>query len=254
MPMAMACPRAVLLGTRIAIRCLHRPCLPLPVKRASHDDNKKNLQKIKGHCCTLLNPSNHTVDSSIAMEKKEAGEMSIRIAAEAERLRQKSGRAGNDEEFDDDEGDEGAGYNKKYAPKVSFRNPEAKFVLTRPLEPRHLEYAERHVGEVLSFTAEIENKLEMLGMFQPNYGFQFMRKPVSLIRPNSGLIARRLLSSAVEDRGTEHRRVIVAGKGGTGKSFILMQIAAVALMKKYVVVAVPRGSSSNSNGLGAESL
>jgi len=91
-------------------------------------------------------------------------------------------------------------------------------------------------------------------MFQPKYGFQFMRKPVSLIRPNSGLIARRLLSSAVEDRGTEYRRVIVAGKGGTGKSFILMQIAAVALLKNYIVVAVPRGLSSNSNGVRADSF
>ena len=188
------------------------------------------------------------------MEKKEAEEQAIRIAAETERLRQKSSSTGNSREFNDNEGDEAAVYNEKHVPEIKYRNPEAKFVLTMQLEPRHLEYAERHVGEVLSFPAEIEEKLEMLGMFQPKYGFQFMRKPVSLIRPNSGLIARRLLSSAVEDRGTEYRRVIVTGKGGTGKSFILMQIAAVALLKNYIVVAVPRGLSSNSNGVRADSF
>ena len=72
-----------------------------------------------------------------------------------------------------------------------------------------------------------------------------MRRPVCLIRPNTGLVARQLLAEDVSHLGTKDRRVVVAGKPGTGKSFSLLQIAAAALMQKYVVVAVPRGITSS---------
>ena len=113
--------------------------------------------------------------------------------------------------------------------------------MTFPLELRHLLYAERHISEVLSFPDEIAEKLNALGMFNEKQGFQYMRKPISMIRPNTGLAARQLMSDDVEHLGTKDRRVIVTGKGGTGKSFILLQMAAMALMKNYVVLAVPRG-------------
>lgn len=122
-----------------------------------------------------------------------------------------------------------------------FRNLEAKFVMLDELEIRHLVYAERHVGEVFAFPDGIVNRLDALGMLTEKYGFQYMRKPMSMIRPNTGLVARQLLSQDVVHLGTKDRRVVVAGKGGSGKSFILLQIAAMALMQDYVVIAVPRG-------------
>ena len=124
-------------------------------------------------------------------------------------------------------------------------NPEAKFVLTHDLEIRHLLYSERHVGEVYSFPEPVIEQLHSLGMFSPKQGFQYMRKPICMIRNNTGLVARQLLAKEVEHLGTKDRRVIVAGKPGTGKSFILLQMAAMALMQKYVVFAVPRGTYLN---------
>ena len=121
-------------------------------------------------------------------------------------------------------------------------NPEAKFVLTYDLEIRHLLYSERHVGEVYSFPEPIIDQLFALGMFNPKQGFQYMRKPICMIRNNTGLVARQLLAKEVGHLGTKDRRVVVAGKPGTGKSFILLQMAAMALMQRYVVFAVPRGN------------
>lgn len=114
-------------------------------------------------------------------------------------------------------------------------------MVTPDLELRHLLYAERHVGEVVAFPETVAARLESLGMFNEKQGFQFMRKPVSVIRHHTGLVGRELLAPDVANLGTKDRRVIVTGKGGTGKSFILLQMAAMALMQKYVVVAVPRG-------------
>lgn len=122
------------------------------------------------------------------------------------------------------------------------RNVNAKLVVTPDLELRHLLFAERHVGEVVAFPETVAARLESLGMFNEKQGFQFMRKPVSVIRHNTGLVARELLAPDVTNLGTKDRRVIVTGKGGTGKSFILLQMAAMALMQKYVVLAVPRGN------------
>lgn len=78
-------------------------------------------------------------------------------------------------------------------------------------------------------------------MFNAKQGFQYMRRPICVIRPNMGLVARQLLAEDVWHLGTKDRRVIVAGKPGTGKSFMLLQIATLALMQNYVVIAVPRG-------------
>ena len=113
------------------------------------------------------------------------------------------------------------------------------------MEPRHLLYSERHVGEVLSFPDAVTEQLNALGMFNLNQGFQYMRRPVSVIRPNAGLVARQLLAENVSHLGTKDRRVVIAGKPGTGKSFLLLQIAAVAMMQKCVVIAVPRGITSS---------
>ena len=78
-------------------------------------------------------------------------------------------------------------------------------------------------------------------MISEKYGFQYVRDAASVVRLNSGLVARELLAEKVKMLGTKDRRVIVSGKGGSGKSFVLLQIAAMALMQDYVVLAVPRG-------------
>jgi site-specific recombinase XerC len=124
---------------------------------------------------------------------------------------------------------------------VQFNNPKAKFVVTREMELRHLMYSERHVGEVLAIPDEIVGQLADLGMFNKNQGFQYMRRPVCMMRANTGLVARELFAQDVTHLGTKDRRVVVAGKGGNGKSFILLQMATLALLQNYVVVAVPRG-------------
>jgi Mrp family chromosome partitioning ATPase len=133
---------------------------------------------------------------------------------------------------------------KRARPQNPYRgNPDAKFVYLAELEARHLLNAERHIGEVFAFPEPVVRKLDTLGMLNKRQGFQFMRAPASVMRPNAGLVTRELMAQDVIHLGTRERRVVVAGKGGSGKSFILLQTAAMALMQNYVIVAVPRGSS-----------
>jgi DNA replication protein DnaC len=173
------------------------------------------------------------------MLEQEQAEQGTFIAAEVKNLqrREQQQQLGEEEEEEYENVDS---YLKEYNRHVDSCNPKAMLVWIDRLKSRHLLYAERHVGQVFTFGSRIERKLEMLGMIQPKYGFQFMRSSMSVIRSNSGLVARKLLSNT-EDWDSSERRVIVAGKSGTGKSFILMQIAAAALMQKYIVIAVPRG-------------
>ena len=124
---------------------------------------------------------------------------------------------------------------------VVYMNPEAKLVPTDELETKHLLFSDGHVGEVLSFPIDISTKLHALGMFNKKQGFQYLKRPVSMIRSSTGLVARELFAPELSGFGTKDRRVLVTGKGGSGKSFILLQMAAMALMKNYVVIAVPRG-------------
>lgn len=166
---------------------------------------------------------------------QQAEELVKQAALERERFH---GTSPDGEEVEEEPG------RRRRVREVTFRNPDAKFVLSEELQTRHVVFSERHVGEIHSFPVRIEEKLEKLGMFSEKYGFQYMRKPHTVIRPHTGLVARRLLAGSVEHMDTKYRRVIVAGEGGTGKSFILMQIAAAALMKGYIVIAVPRGPLS----------
>ena len=138
---------------------------------------------------------------------------------------------------------------KEARKRVQFLNPKAKFVPTREMELRHLMYAERHIGEVLAIPEGIVGQLADLGMFNRSQGFQYMRRPVCLLRPSTGIVARELFARDITHLGSKDRRVIVAGKGGNGKSFVLLQMATLALLQKYVVVAVPRGISVLEGGI-----
>ena len=171
------------------------------------------------------------------MEARRAEREAARTAAAAVSRRPQNGEEHQDKEDDDQ-------MSPKEASKiVKWNNPRAKFVLTREMELRHLMYSERHVGEVLAIPERVSNQLASLGMFNQHQGFQYMRRPVCVMRHNTGLVARELFAQDVSALGTRDRRVIVTGKGGNGKSFILLQMATLALMQDYVVIAVPRGAS-----------
>ena len=134
-----------------------------------------------------------------------------------------------------------AGDKAKHFEHMNFN---AKKVMVSEFKEEHLLFAERHVGEVVAFPQRILPQLAALDMFTPKQGFQYMRQPVSVIRANSGLVARKLLAKDLAGLGTRERRVIVAGKAGSGKSFMLLQIATMALMQNYVVIAVRNGMAS----------
>jgi Mrp family chromosome partitioning ATPase len=224
-------------GDGLSPRCAPRdsprhPLAPVPNSRppdktpwtgCTSVEEPTGRERCHPHCLTKLTP---------ATEATQIQAQELAKQAELEKQRLHGAEAEGEEE----------GGPRRHVHEVTFRNLDAKLVLSEELEPRHIVFSERHVGEVYCFSRKIEEKLEKLGLFREQYGFQYMRKPHSVIRPHAGLVARRLLTGSVEHMDTKYRRVIVTGEGGTGKSFILMQIAATALMKNYIVIAVPRGS------------
>lgn len=234
--MATSCPWTVKCQHRVYKQCIYGLYNTLGSIRQFHstgsargppDFNKIFLKR--------ASMSNSQISLTIRTEAKER----LTERQEDERRRKEATKSGKAI------GAKGIADKLKEERKVFFRgNPEAKFVFMPELELRHLLYAERHIGEVVSFPEAAIEQLDTLGMLNARYGFQHMRQPAGLIRPNTGLVARQLLSQDVSHLGTKDRRVIVTGKGGSGKSFMLLQIAAMALMQKYVVVAVPCGISN----------
>jgi Mitochondrial ribosomal death-associated protein 3 len=119
-------------------------------------------------------------------------------------------------------------------------------VARRELSWDRLQAAERYIGEIVLFPRSISERMNQLGLFNRKMGFQYTRTPYTMLRESSGLVYRALFGSHVQGDSTFRRRVIVAGKEGTGKTWILMQLAALAMMQDYIVITVPQGCSQSS--------
>jgi primosomal protein N' len=135
-------------------------------------------------------------------------------------------------------------YTKEDHKKFSFLNPQARFVRRSELSEDRIYAAERYVGETFLFPRAICLGLSALGLLSKRQGFQYTRSPYTMLRESSGLAYRALLGPHVSGLRSTQRRVIIAGKEGSGKTWILLQMAAMALKQGYIVIAVPQGGPS----------
>lgn len=94
------------------------------------------------------------------------------------------------------------------------------------------------VGRILSFDDATIDRLRASKAFKKTQSWRLFRRPATLMRKESveigNLIAREGLKTTTD-------RIVVAGERISGKSVLLTQASAMALMKEWVLITVPEG-------------
>jgi small subunit ribosomal protein S29 len=99
------------------------------------------------------------------------------------------------------------------------------------------------IGQVLGLNGGLLDQLREINAFKPTQNWNMFRKPGTLIRRESVELARTLMdvmAGYAEDKPRTVRQ-IVTGDRGTGKSLMLLQVAAMAFLNEWVVINVPEG-------------
>lgn len=93
-------------------------------------------------------------------------------------------------------------------------------------------------GQVLGLSNEVIDALRALDAFKATQGWSLFRRPATLVRDETAEVARLLKD--VETNKSSVRRLIY-GDRGSGKSVLLLQAKAMALLKGWIVIHIPEG-------------
>lgn len=92
-----------------------------------------------------------------------------------------------------------------------------------------------HQGQVLGLSDETVDALRALEAFKPTQGWNFFRRPASLIREETLSLAADLEKG--QSGGTVQK--VLFGERGSGKSVLQLQTLALAHLKKWAVIHIP---------------
>ncbi|KAF2456679.1 mitochondrial ribosomal death-associated protein 3-domain-containing protein [Lineolata rhizophorae] len=130
----------------------------------------------------------------------------------------------------------GRGERKAFRKKIVLSNANALEVDgLGELSPRAVADPAAHC-RVLALPGAVVDQLRLLGAFKPTQGWKYFRRPATLMRAESLRLASVVDGMA---EGKEPFRAIVSGERGTGKSALLTQAMAMALLKNWVVISIP---------------
>lgn len=97
-----------------------------------------------------------------------------------------------------------------------------------------------NAGQVLGFDQPLLDQLRGLEAFRPTQSWKWFNRPATLIRPETVELAEKInLITQEKQRGSF--RTIFSGESGTGKSLMLLQAQAMALMNRWIVLSIPEG-------------
>jgi small subunit ribosomal protein S29 len=99
-------------------------------------------------------------------------------------------------------------------------------------------------GTIMGLPGPLVDRLRALGAFKPTQSWGMFKRPATLIRPETLEIAN-VMSGETESNPTQ--RLILTGERGSGKSVLLLQAQALALLKDWVVITIPDGAYSSSS-------
>lgn len=94
-------------------------------------------------------------------------------------------------------------------------------------------------GRVLGLTNETVDALRALETFQPTQGWSLFRRPATLVRQETVLLADDVADITGEEKKTS--RMVLDGRRGSGKSVLLLQAQTMALLKGCVVIHLAEG-------------
>ena len=106
-------------------------------------------------------------------------------------------------------------------------------------------------GRVLGLPGELVDSLRAMEAFQPGQSWGFFRRPACLIREEAVHISQWMdsISGGLEGEN-EHRVVpgstvsrVIVGERMAGKSVLLLQAMANALLRGWIVISLPNGKS-----------
>lgn len=130
------------------------------------------------------------------------------------------------------------GERKAHRRRVVLTNPNALEVPGLKLLERDTAVAEGARGSIVILPDPLVEQLRELGAFKQTQQWRAFRKPAVLLTEQSLDLGRRLI--AAEERKAEGVvRNIVSGDKGVGKSVMLLQAMAMALLRGWVVISLP---------------
>ena len=98
-------------------------------------------------------------------------------------------------------------------------------------------YTSDHIGSVSEVPAEVVAQLKALDVLRKQAGYQYFSQLASVLRAPTVQLADLINATGSSRR----RRAIIKGPAGSGKSTAMLQAITLALQKKWVVIAMPRG-------------
>jgi len=91
---------------------------------------------------------------------------------------------------------------------------------------------------MVAIPGPLVDQLRKLEAFKPSQSWGLFKKPHFLVREETVQLVGRM-DRAVREK--QALRMVIEGKGGTGKSILLLQAISHALMNKWVVINIPEG-------------
>ena len=98
-------------------------------------------------------------------------------------------------------------------------------------------------GQVIGIPGPVVDRLRALEAFKVSQGWGIFRRPGTLVRRETVEYGRMFEQISGESAGKVVRRVLV-GEKGSGKSMMVLQAMAMALIKGWVVINIPDGMVS----------
>lgn len=112
-------------------------------------------------------------------------------------------------------------------------------------------------GQVIGIPGPVVDQLRAVEAFKVNQGWGLFRRPGMLVRRETVEYGKMFENLSGESAGKVVRRVLV-GEKGSGKTMMILQALAMAMLKGWVVINIPNGKEplnlSLSRHLKANSL
>lgn len=97
-------------------------------------------------------------------------------------------------------------------------------------------------GQVIGIPGPVVDQLRALQAFKVSQGWALFRRPGMLVRRETVEYGRMIEDLSGESAGKVVRRVLV-GERGSGKSIMVLQAMAMALLKGWIVINIPDGKN-----------
>jgi len=100
-------------------------------------------------------------------------------------------------------------------------------------------------NQMLGLDNDLVDSLRAIEAFKSTQGWNLFRRPATLIRKETLDMAKHIDAVAGAEKPETVRKVLY-GPRGSGKSVLLLQAKAMALLKGWLVVHIPEGNQKNT--------